>query len=132
MIRSMPILQVQDVVRSEAFYRDQLGFISHGHWGDGPDFCIMQRGSVTIALDRSRDGSPPPTNQYWAAYVYVEDADALLEEFRTKDVTIEREIENTPYGLRDFDIRDPDGHIICFGHDIDPTVKSPGLMASDD
>lgn len=134
MIRSMPVLQVKDVIRSETFYRDQLGFISHGHWGgeggDGPDFCIMQRGNVTIALDRSRHGSPPPTNQYWAAYVYVEDADALLTEFRAKGVTIEREIENTPYGLRDFDIRDPDGHIICFGHDIDPTVKAPGLQAS--
>jgi len=133
MIRSMPVLQVRDVIRSEAFYRDKLGFMSHGHWGDGddgPDFCIMQRGSVTIALDRSRDGSPPPVNQYWAAYVYVEDAEALLAEFRARDVTIERDIEDAPYGLRDFDIRDPDGHIIAFGHDIDPTVTAPGLQQS--
>ena len=130
MIRAMPVLQVKSVSASEEFYCSRLGFTSHGGWGDGPDFCIVQRGDVTIALDRARDGFEPAINQYWAAYVYVEDADALLAQFRDKDVTIKREIENTPYGLRDFDICDPDGHIICFGHDIDPTVKSPGLMAA--
>ena len=54
MIRSMPVFQVRDVKRSESFYCDKLGFVSHGCWGEGPDFCIVQRGRVTIALDRSR------------------------------------------------------------------------------
>ena len=131
MIRSMPVLQVADVARSEAFYCDTLGFRSHGAWGDGPDFVIVQHGRVTIALDRSRDGSPAPTNQYWAAYVYVEDADALCEAWRGKGVEIVRELEEAPYGLRDFDIRDPDGHIIAFGHDIQPGKAGPGLMPWD-
>ena len=117
MIRSMPVLQVADVTRSEAFYRDRLGFESTGTWGDGPDFCIVRRGAVTIALDRSRDG-PVPLNQYWAAYVYVDDADALCAEFRGQGVEIVRGPEDSFYGLRDFDIRDPDGHLIAFGHDL--------------
>lgn len=130
MIRAMPVLQVKSVSASEQFYCEQLGFTSHGGWGDGPDFCIVQRGDVTIALDRARDGIAPPLNQYWAAYVYVDDADALLAELSRNDVAIVRQIEETPYGMRDFDIKDLDGHIIAFGHDIDPTVKSPGLRAS--
>ena len=51
--RAMPVLQVRDVVASEAFYR-QLGFDTHGPWGDPPAFTIMQRGDVTLALDRAR------------------------------------------------------------------------------
>ena len=47
MIRCMPVLQVADVKRSENFYCEKLGFKSHGTWGDGPDFCIVQCGSVT-------------------------------------------------------------------------------------
>ena len=128
MLRAMPILQVSDVLRSQAFYRDKLGFRSDGTWGDGPDFCIVQRGKVTIALDRSRDGSPPPLNQYWAAYVYVEDADALLAEFQGKGVEIARGLEDAFYGLRDFDVRDPDGHIIAFGHYLEPGSGDPGLV----
>lgn len=123
MLRSMPVLQVADVRRSEAFYRDQLGFDSTGTWGDGPDFCIVRRGAVTIALDRSRDGGPAPVNQYWAAYVYVEDADAMCAEFRKRDVAIVRSPQDMFYGLRDFDIRDPDGHLIAFGHDLEDAAS---------
>lgn len=132
MIRSMPVLQVSDVKRSEAFYCDKLGFRSHGTWGEGPDFAIVQHGRVTIALDRTRDGGPVPTNQYWAAYVYVEDADALCEQVSHAGIEIVRGPEDMPYGLRDFDIRDPDGHILAFGHDLDPGAVEPGLMAWDE
>ena len=128
MIRCMPVLQVADVGRSETFYREKLGFVSHGAWGDGPDFAIVQRGRVTIALDRSRAGGPAPTNQYWAAYIYVEDADDLCEEFRGKGVEIVRGPEDMVYGLRDFDVRDPDGHLLAFGHDLEPGMLEPGLM----
>ena len=127
MIRAMPVLQVADVAKSESFYCETLGFYSHGTWGDGPDFAIVQRGKVTFALDRSQDGGPIPVNQYWAAYLYVEDADALCAEYRARGVEIVRGPEDTEYGSRDFDIRDPDGHIIAFGHDLEPGVDAPGL-----
>ena len=129
MLRAMPVLQVADVTASEAFYCDKLGFVSHGTWGDGPDFCIVQHGKVTIALDRSRGDGPVPVNQYWAAYVYVEDADALHAAFAANGVEIPRGLEDTFYGLRDFDIRDPDGHLIAFGHDLEPDDTEPGLRA---
>ncbi len=131
MLRAMPVLQVADVTRSVSFYCGKLGFFSHGTWGDGPDFCIVQRGKVSIALDRSRAEGPVPNNQYWAAYLYVEDADALCADFRARGVEIVRELEDAPYGLRDFDIRDPDGHIIAFGHDLEPGPVEPGLLAED-
>ena len=131
MIRCMPVLQVADVKRSEGFYCEKLGFLSHGTWGDGPDFGIVQRGHVTIALDRSRDDGPVPTNQYWAAYIYVGDADALCTQLLGNGVEIVRGPEDMPYGSRDFDIRDPDGHVLAFGHDLTPGAHEPGLMNED-
>ncbi|MCB1511019.1 MAG: VOC family protein [Hyphomicrobiaceae bacterium] len=129
MIRSMPVLQVENVTRSIEFYVSKLGFASHGTWGDGPDFCIVQRGTVTFALDRTRNtGTTVPLNQYWAAYVYVDDADALYAEFVGNGVEIAREPCDAEYGLRDFDIRDPDGHLIGFGHMLSQQPSGPGLM----
>lgn len=127
--RSMPVLQVHDLMASLAFYCDTLGFASHGTWGEPPVFAIVQRGHVTIALDKSRDGSKPPLQQYWQAYIYVTDADALLAELQAQGVAIERDIETTEYGCRDFDIRDPDGHILGIGHVIAPAAMGPGLDA---
>ena len=126
-VRAMPVLQVKDVKASAAFYCDKLGFASHGMWGDPPVFTIVQRGAVTLALDQSRDGSTPPRQQYWSAYLYVADADALLAELKAQGVAIERDIETTEYGCRDFDIRDPDGHILGFGHVLSPDAMGPGL-----
>lgn len=127
LLRAMPVLQVRDVAASVAFYRDRLGFTPHGLWGDPPAFCIVQRGQVTIALDRSENG-PAPLNQYWAAYIYVDDADALWRTWREAGIDIVREPEDTDYGMRDFDVRDPDGHILAFGHDLAPDGNPPGLI----
>ena len=116
----MTVLEVSDLQRSIDFYVGKLGFFTHGAWGDPPSFCIVQRGGVTIALDRSRTVRDVPLNQYWAAYLYVENADALAEDYRAKGVEIVREPCDMDYGLRDFDVRDPDGHLIAFGHDLPP------------
>eukprot|EP00439_Symbiodinium_sp_Y106_P088141 s1_g677.t1 len=124
----MPVLQVSDVRRSEAYYVEKLGFFSHGIWGETADFCIVQLGEMSLALDRSERDGPLPLNQYWAAYIYVDDADALSTEYRAAGVEIVREPEDAPYGLRDFDIKDPDGHVLAFGHDLGAPTTRPGLM----
>lgn len=131
MIRCMPVLQVADVKGSETYYCDKLGFRTLGTWGDGPDFAIVQNGRVTIALDRSEQAGPLPTNQYWAAYIYVDNVDALHEQLRDNGADIVRAPENQPYGCRDFDIRDPDGHVLAFGQDLAADENGPGLASAD-
>jgi len=127
MIRSAPVLQVKDVVASAEFYSDKLGFETAGFWGEPPCFCIVGRGLVTIFLDQSRDDGASPVNQYWAAYVYVDDVEALCEEFSAKGIEILRGPESTDYGCREIDVRDPDGHVIGFGQDLQPSPAGPGL-----
>lgn len=126
-LRAMPVLQVHDLKTSLAFYCDGLGFSSHGSWGTPPVFAIVQRGAVTLALDQSRDGSRPPTQQYWAAYIYVADVEAALRDLVARAIPIHRPICDTEYGCRDFDVRDPDGHILALGEVLSPDVMGPGL-----
>ncbi|MEM7444216.1 MAG: VOC family protein [Pseudomonadota bacterium] len=127
MVRSMTVLEVADVKKSAAFYREKLGFQPGRFWGDPPAFCIVGRNTVTIALDQARETGRKPQNQYWAIYVYVDDVDAVLEEFRDKGVEIVRGPENTVYDCREIDVADLDGHLICFGQDLDLQPGGPGL-----
>jgi uncharacterized glyoxalase superfamily protein PhnB len=60
-----------------------------------------------------------PDSDAWDAYVWVDDADALYDEFRAKGVRIARAICDQPYGNRDFDIEDCNGYRLCFGHNIE-------------
>lgn len=121
---AMPVLQVRDVKASAAFYRDMLGFRYDRFWGDDPEvpaFCMVHRGRISLALDRARDGTVP-LNQYWAAYLYVDDADALFAEFSGKGVDIVEPLADTFYRMREFTLRDPDGHLLAFAHDLDQSA----------
>ena len=127
-VRAMPVIQVSDVPNSIQFYR-RLGFASHGEWvgDDGSGdvfFSIVQRGDVTIGLQLLR--GPLRVNTHWAAYIYVSNAEALHTEFEAEGLEPTR-LEARPYGCRDFDIADPDGHLIAFGEDMDPEPHGPGL-----
>jgi hypothetical protein len=51
----------------------------------------------------------------WNAYFWVDDADAIYEEFKSRGAIIDYEIGNKPYNVREFGIQDLDGHDIAFG-----------------
>ena len=112
--RAMPILQVRDVAASAEFY-GRLGFTA-SLWGEPPDFAIMKRGGVTLGLDRARDGTVP-VNQWWAAYLYTDDVEALRKDFAAAGLEPTEMHHPTEYGCDDFDVIDPDGHRIAFGQD---------------
>ena len=124
-LRAMPILDVSDVPASEAFYA-RAGFASHGHWGDPPSFAIVQRGDVTLGLSLKSATDPLPRNQWWAAYLYVSDVEALHAEFSAEGLAPSDISRPTHYGCDDFDICDPDGHRLAFGQARAPD-PGPGL-----
>jgi len=117
-IDSATTIEVSDVVASEKFYREQLGFRQGYFYGQPPTFCICCRDRVTVFLDQVRTQHPIPLNQYWALYIYVDDVDAMYADVQSRGSKIDRAIEDQDYGCRDFDIRDPDGHLIGIGQNL--------------
>ncbi len=118
LIRAMPVLDCTDVAASVAFYRDQLGFVAHT-WGEPPSFAIASRGTVTLGLAAVHAGDTLQVKQNWAAYIYVADADALYAQLLQRGVQIPEAPTLQPWGCRDFVLHDPDGHLLCFGQDMD-------------
>jgi len=118
-----PYFIVDDVVAAANFYRDRLSFRYERFFGDPPAFCMVRRQGVVIMLSQlERKGMVRPNHvaeggDAWDAYVWVDDADALLAEFTARGVKIARGICDQPYGCRDFDVEDDNGYRICFGHD---------------
>ena len=116
-----PVLLVRDVVAAHAYFADKLGFRSPRMWGDPPVFCIPQRDGLEVMLNQVRPGDNfRPNADYqgrFDAYFWVHDADALHAEFEGKGADIVCAPEDMPYGMREFQVRDPDGHLLAFGHD---------------
>jgi uncharacterized glyoxalase superfamily protein PhnB len=119
-----PYFIVDNIFQSAEFYRDKLGFHFDRFWGEPPQFVMVYRDRVVIMLKsigtsgHSRPNCRVNPDSCWDAYIWVKDADALYEELKARGVKITREIENTDYGCRDFDVEDNSGYILCFGHDL--------------
>jgi predicted enzyme related to lactoylglutathione lyase len=121
-----PYFLVDDVVTTANFYRDQLGFHYDRFWGEPPAFCMVQRGGIVIMLSQTEEpGSICPNSKVgrdggaWDAYIWIDSADDLYAEFKSKGVAIAREICDQVYGCRDFEINDYNGYRLCFGQDLE-------------
>jgi uncharacterized glyoxalase superfamily protein PhnB len=121
-----PCLIVEDVVRAHTYYADRLGFRSPRMWGEPPTFCIPEREGLSVMLAQADPGRSVHVNSEhegrFDVYFWVNDADALYEEFRGSGADVVCEPEDQVYGMREFQVRDPDGHVLCFGHDTTGTA----------
>ena len=121
-----PYFIVDDVVATANFYRDKLGFHYERFWGDPPRFCMVKRCGVIIMLSQlDRQGLMHPNHisdpegEAWDAYIWIENADGLHQEFKSAGVKIARRLCDQPYGCRDFEVEDCNGYRLCFGQDIE-------------
>ncbi len=116
LLRATPVLKTGDYQRARTFYTDVLGFRLVEEGGDPPRFGIFEKDKATIFVD-GWHGAPKPSDGGWVAYFHTKDVDALHLSFATVGTPITRALEDTSYGMREFEITDPDGNILCFGAD---------------
>jgi catechol 2,3-dioxygenase-like lactoylglutathione lyase family enzyme len=117
-----PVLLVSDVQKTAAYFRDALGFATPRFWGEPPVFAIASREGLQVMLGQVDPGDTfKPNGDYdgrYDAYFWVADSDALHAEFSAKGADIVCPPSDEPYMMREFQVRDPDGHLLAFGHDI--------------
>lgn len=120
-----PYFIVDDVVTTASYYRDKLGFYYERFWNDPPSFCMVQRSGIVIMLaEHEHPGAMRPNHVVdpeggaWDAYIWIENADALSAEFKSKGVKIVRDVFDQPYKCRDFEVEDCNGYRLCFGQSI--------------
>ena len=116
LLRATPVLKTGDYERARSFYIDILGFRLVEEGGDPPRFGIFKQDGAVLFLD-SWHGAPAPSEGGWTAYLHTDDAKVLCSQLTDKGATITRPLEDTSYGMREFEVTDPDGNILCFGSD---------------
>jgi catechol 2,3-dioxygenase-like lactoylglutathione lyase family enzyme len=111
------VLAVKDLAKSSDYYKSKLGFESV--WSEGGWHLLYREKFIVMLGECPDDRSAFETvNHSYFAYIDVENVDGLYEEYRSRHVEILSEIENKPWGQREFSIRTIDGHRIMFGEAI--------------
>ena len=108
-----PQLPVADVRATQEYYRDVLGFQIAWLWEDS--YGAVYNDDVRIYFTRTDEPRPS-----MCCCVDVDDADAVHEKFKSQGATIVSEIETKPWGMREFTIQDPDGHLLRVGQGVKP------------
>lgn len=106
-------LAVSDISTAVEFYVRKLGFQKAFTWGEPPTFAGVNLGHVQIFLQKA---TPNPSPDASAVYFMVGDADQLYEFHRANGVEIAQAIDDRPYGIRDYVVRDLHGYYLVFGH----------------
>jgi uncharacterized glyoxalase superfamily protein PhnB len=103
------------------FYVAAFGFTISALYGegDGVDHCelLWPLGGGIMLGDEKADGTDAwaLTPGTFGAYVVTDSPDALYERAMDAGATLSRGLNDTPYGSREFSVRDPEGNRWSFG-----------------
>jgi len=111
-----PVLRSSDYLASRAFMTEVLGFDCIEEAGDPVlGFGIFRRGRASIFVE-AWSGAEAPYDR-WRAYIHVGDAGAAAQDILSRGGALTRPLSTTEYGMREFEVTDPNGNVICFGSD---------------
>lgn len=107
-----PILQVADLQRAIAFYRDALGFAQGWIVGEPPWLASVCRDAVEFNLYAV--ASPVPSH----VYLNVDGVDACFGAAAAAGARVVHSLADREYGMRDGRLADPDGNEISIGENL--------------
>jgi predicted enzyme related to lactoylglutathione lyase len=106
-----PILYVRDFEEAMAYYTEKLLFKRLWDWGDPPDFGGVGLGKVEIFLCQGGQGQPGT----WLS-IFLEDVDDYHQRIAKLGAEVIQPPMDCPWGVREMHVRDPNQHVIRFGH----------------
>jgi catechol 2,3-dioxygenase-like lactoylglutathione lyase family enzyme len=118
--RVVPVLLADDLASTLHFYVNTLGFevVGQHQHASRIDWHFLRRGNAEIMLAESGE-SPSQIDvvdrdKRSAFYFFAEDLAALRNELVAKSARVSP-IRVTPDGIGEFELLDPDGHVLVFG-----------------
>ena len=103
-----PILPVSNMKKTLEYYRDVLNFEIHWVWEDS--YASVFNGDIELHFSKVEKVIPQ------SVYFFVENADRVYNFLDKQNVEIVKELESYQYGMREFTVKDINGHIFRIGH----------------
>lgn len=107
-----PVVAVEVLARDLDYYVTKLGFEIGWQWGEPPVRAGVVRDGFELQLVADPRFSPACASRI---YFVMRGVDAYYSECVDRGVTVETEIGDRSFGMRDFRVMDHSGNILGFG-----------------
>lgn len=118
-LKAIPQLPVTDLEKSVAYYRDALGF--RVTWYFDESFVCIENGAAVLFLYAAEEAAGGDV-----VSLPVADAESALGVFRQSGAEVMGDLEFMPWGTREFQVRDPDGHLFRIVEQVDAPEAARG------
>lgn len=124
----MPVIFVDDIRRSKAFYEEILGLEIEHDFGENVSFkrsiSLWEKDKAQkIIFDKVKQGIVPKDKDVMELYFEIKDIIKILQEVNKKNIKKIHGLKEEPWGQRVFRILDPDGFIIEIAEPMEEVVK---------
>ncbi len=114
----VPLLFVEDIVRSAAFYQERLGFAMTQQWEPGGKlaWCRLGRDSAAVMLQQAipeEDGPAEGRGRGVSFYFNCDDGVAMHTDLTRRGLAVAPP-QAAFYGMNQLFVTDPDGYELCF------------------
>ena len=112
---AVPVLRVSDYARAKAFYQDVLGFeVVEEAGAPVTGFGIFRAGAAHVFLITWN--GPEADHDGWRVYLYPDNLAHAVDRIEATGTTMQGPTL-TEYGMREVEVTDPDGNVLCLGED---------------
>lgn len=118
-----PMLEASDLRETIRFYTEVLGFTRQAVYPDAESmiWASLTKDDIDLMFtarnDHSTSAEPTLTG---SLYFATDSVDEIWEALKDRGA-LEYPIENFPYGMREFAIRECNGYLLQFGQEIPPS-----------
>ena len=113
LVGAATIFAVRDIAASTTFYRDGLGFAVSFEYGNPTFYVCLCRDDVQLHL--VTEGIAKRQAGESALSIFVMNVDTIYAEFMGRGISTIKPPADYDYGMREFDLLDPDGNRLIFG-----------------
>ncbi len=123
-----PVLTVKDVTETVLYWQNVLGFPAKWTWGDPPNHGGVSWGGVFVQFSQNpKLASAPQHNSVW---IRVKHLEALYDLHQKKNADIVAPLENQPWGMAQYTVREMNGYFLHFaGPAINSDPRGQGTPA---
>ena len=129
---TVPVLRAGDVGRTVGWYCRSLGFSAQLFPPQPPhEFAVLSRDRAQLMIRRATSQEELLARESgWDLFIRVAgEIDQLFAKLRDEEQIV-RPLERMPYGDIEFEVRDPDGHVVCLGEHTSEVVANGDASAA--